>query len=154
MKGFSFFELLIVLAIVSILAAIALPNIPSIISNFTTSEAIQTLSVALNAQQEYYYQKGYFASSWNTLQLEDNSVKYDYSVDAFDNNQNSLLKAAPKLENLKGAIAGIEAVRKKGITDFNYSICEAKKPGRRSFEKEAVEYRQKRIKCERSKKIN
>lgn len=154
MKGFSFFELLIVLAIVSILAAIALPNIPFIINNFTTTEAIQTLSTGLNAQQEYYYQNGYFANSWNTLQLENNSVKYDYSVDAFDNNQNSLLKAAPKLQDLKGAIAGIEAVKRKGHIDFNYAICEAKKPGRKSFDREAVEYRQKRVKCERSKKVN
>lgn len=142
------------LAILAILAAIAIPNFLHIINNFTISEAVQTLSVALNAQQEYYYQKGYFASSWNSLQLEDNSVKYDYSAETFDNNQNSLLKAAPKIENLKGAIAGIEVVNKKNSIDFKYSICEAKKPGRKSFEKEAVEYRKKKVKCERSKKVN
>lgn len=153
MKGFTFFELLVVLVIISILAAISIPNIPTIISNFTTSEAIQTLSTGLDAQQEYYYQKGYFADSWSSLQLENNSLKYIYSVETFDNNQNSLLKAAPKREDLKGAIAGIEAVKRKGNVGFNYAICEARKPGKKSFEKEAIEYRKKRVKCERSKKI-
>lgn len=153
MKGFTILEGIIALAIIAILAAVAIPSLLNIINNFTTTEAIQTLGSALNSQQEYYYQKGHFTDSWATLQLENNSLKYDYSVDAFDNNQNSLLKAAPKLENLKGAIAGIEAVKRKGNIDFNYAICEAKKPGRKSFEKEAIEYRQKRVKCERSKKV-
>ena len=153
MKGFTILEGIIVLAIIAILAAIAIPNFLGIINNLTTTEAIQTLGSALNSQQEYYYQKGYFADSWTTLQLEDNSLKYDYGAEAFDNNQNSLLKAAPKLESLKGAIAGIEVVKRKGNIDFNYAICEAKKPGRKSFEKESIEYRKKRVKCERSKKI-
>lgn len=153
MKGFTILEGLIVLAILAILAAVAIPSLLNIINNFITTEAIQVLDDGVKAQQEYYYQKGYFTDSWVTLQLENNSLKYNYSVDAFDNNQNSLLKAAPKLENLKGAIAGIEAIKKKNSTEFKYSICEAKKPGRKSFEREAVEYRQKRIKCERSKKV-
>ena len=153
MKGFSILEGIIVLAIIAILAAVAIPNFLNIINNFTTTEAIQTLNTALDAQQEYYYQKGYFADSWKTLQLENNSVKYNYSIDAFDNNQNSLLKAAPKLDNLKGAIAGIEAIKKKGSIDFNYAICKARKPGKKSFEREAVEYRSKRIKCEHSRKV-
>ena len=54
---------------------------------------------------------------------------------------------------MKGAIAGIEAIKRKGSTDFNYAICEARKPGRKSFDKEAVEYRRKKVKCERSKKV-
>ena len=154
MKGFTVLEALIVIVIISTLATICIPSLFNTINNFTTTEAIQTLATALESQQEYYYQKGYFADNWNTLQLEDNSLKYDYSIDAFDNNQNSLLKAAPKLDNLKGAIAGIEVVKKKNNIDFNYAICEAKKPGKKSFEREAVEYRKKRVKCERSKKVN
>lgn len=154
MKGFTILEGLIALTIIAILAAIAIPNFTNLIGIFVKTEAVQTLNLALEAQQEYYYQKGYFSDSWDTLQLQDNSLKYDYSVDAFENNQNSLLKAAPKFEDLKGAIAGIEAVKKKGSIDFSYAICEAKKPGKKSFEKEAVEYRKKRVKCERSKKIN
>ena len=154
MKGFTFFELLIVIAILSILAAIAMPSLIAIINNFTTLEAIQTLDVALEAQQAHYYEKGYFADRWDNLQLENNSLKYSYSAEAFDDNQNSLLKAEPKNSNLKGAIAGIEAIKKRNIIDFNYSICEAKKPGKKAFEREAVEYRQKKVKCERSKKVN
>ena len=152
--GFSYFEVIIALAVIAILAAVAIPNFLNIINNFTTTEAVQTLNLALEAQQEYYYQKGYFSDSWNTLQLQDNSLKYDYSVDAFDNNQNSLLKAAPKFEDLKGAIAGIKAIKKKGNIDFNYAICEARKPGKKSFEREAVEYRSKKVKCDRSKKVS
>ena len=154
MKGFSILEGIIVLAIIAILAAVAIPNFINIIGNFNKTEAIETLNLALEAQQEYYYQKGYFASNWDALQLENNSLKYSYSTEAFDDNQNSLSKAAPKIEDLKGAIAGIEAIKKKGSIDFNYAICEARKPGKKSFEKEAVEYRQKKVKCERSKKIN
>lgn len=154
MKGFSILEGLIVLAIIAILAAIAIPNLIPIINNFVTTEAIQTLDVALEAQQIYYYEKGYFADKWGDLQLQSNSLKYIYSAEAFDDNQNSLLKAEPKNSNLKGAIAGIEAIKKRNIIDFNYSICEAKKPGKKAFEREAVEYRQKKVKCERSKKVN
>lgn len=154
MKGFTILETLIVIVIISILATIAIPNLLGTINNFTTTEAIQTLNIGIDAQQEYYYQKGYFADNWDKLQLNDNSVKYNYSLEAFDSNQNSLLKAAPKFENLKGAIAGIEAVKRKNNISFNYAICEAKKPGRKSFEREAVEYRRKRVKCERSKKVS
>jgi prepilin-type N-terminal cleavage/methylation domain-containing protein len=153
-KGFSFLEMLIVLAIVGILATIAIPNFLPIINNFITTEAVQTLSSALYAQQEHYYQKGYFADNWDALQIENNSLKYSYSAEAFDNNQNSLLKAAPKVEDYKGAIAGIEAIKKRNNLELKYSICEARKPGKKSFEKEAVEYRQKKVKCERSKKVN
>lgn len=154
MKGFSILEELIVIAIASILAAIAIPNFLNVVNNLTTTEAGQTLNNIVEAQQYFYYQKGYFADTWSSLQLNNNSLKYNYSIESFNNNQNSLLKAAPKLENLKGAIAGIEAVRNKNQINFKYSICEAKKPGRKAFEREAVEYRQKKVKCERSKKVN
>lgn len=154
MKGFSILEGIIVLAILAILAAVAIPSFLGIINNFTTTEAVQSLNNGIEAQQYYYYQKGYFADTWSSLQLNDSSLKYSYSIESFNNNQNSLLKAAPKLENLKGAIAGIEAVKSKNQISFKFSICEGKKPGKKSFEKEAVEYRRKKVKCERSKKVN
>lgn len=153
MKGFTVLEAIITLAIFAILTAVAIPNLLGIITNFTTTEAIQILNDALKAQQEYYYQKGYFADNWETLQLENNSLKYSYSTEAFDNDQNSLSKAAPKTQDIKGAVAGIEAIKEKGNVNFNYAICQAKKPGKKSFDKEAVEYRRKRVKCERSKKV-
>ena len=44
MKGFSILEELIVIAIASILAAIAIPNFLNVVNNLTTTEAGQTLN--------------------------------------------------------------------------------------------------------------
>lgn len=154
MKGFSLLELVIVLLIIGVLAAIAYPSMLDFVEEARAKEVLGILDNAIDAQSTYYVEKGYFANTWAALDVGSNeSESHRFSSETLNNNQYALLRAAPKVPDVKGYLAGIETIKKHGSIGFESSICRAKKPGLKSFEKEAVEFKKRRVKCERSKKV-
>lgn len=155
MKGFSLLELLIVVVIVGVLAAIAIPNLFNFVEEARQTEVVGILENAIDAQSTYYAEKGHFANTWAALGVgSSESESHRFSSEGLENNQYALMKASPKVADIKGYLAGIETIRRDGQIAFESSICRAKKVGLKAFEKEAIEFKKRRVKCERSKKIN
>ncbi len=86
-KGFTLIELMIVVAIIGILAAIAIPNFMNYQCKAKQSEAKSNLGAIRTAQEAYYSEKDNYATGNDALvdlgmkTLKDNSdKKYDYHI--------------------------------------------------------------------------
>lgn len=154
--GFTLLELLLVVTIIGILVVLALPILIGTVSKTRGSEALQTLSMALQSQQAHHIELGYFATNWSALNVEPNNTEsnYYYTTETTDNRQVAILKATPKNEELRGYLAGIEVVIQKGAKVFPQSLCEVTKPGEKAVEQAVVEFKKRRVSCgEKLKRI-
>jgi prepilin-type N-terminal cleavage/methylation domain-containing protein len=66
-QGFTLIELMIVVAIIAILAAIAIPNMLRAQMNSRESAAIKTLKTILDAQGSYFSREGAMSPDYTTL---------------------------------------------------------------------------------------
>jgi prepilin-type N-terminal cleavage/methylation domain-containing protein len=66
-QGFTLIELMIVVAIIAILAAIAIPNMLRAQMNSRESAAIKTLKTILDAQGSYFAREGNMAADYATM---------------------------------------------------------------------------------------
>ena len=66
-KGFTLIELMIVVAIIAIIAAVAIPNLIRSRMNANESAAIKTCKTVYDAQGSYYSRNGIVAPDWGTL---------------------------------------------------------------------------------------
>ncbi len=68
-RGFTLIELLVVVLIISILAAVALPQYQKAVKRATYTRMIPMVQAIANAQKLYYLEHGVYASSFDELDL-------------------------------------------------------------------------------------
>ena len=69
-KGFTLIELMVVILIIGILAAIAIPQYLKAVERSRVAKSMQILGDAANAQKIFYMQKNYFAADYPSLNSE------------------------------------------------------------------------------------
>lgn len=81
-KGFTLIELMIVVAIIAILAAIAVPNFLKFVSKTRRSEAKYNLDGIYKAELSWFGEYNTFSNSFNTIRWrpEGTTYYYTYSV--------------------------------------------------------------------------
>jgi len=91
LKGFVLIELIIVVIIIGILAAIALPRYNKAVENSKIAEATSMLGVIREAQMRYLMENDAYATSFDELDLEEGTAVKRY----FDFNVDDALSAGP-----------------------------------------------------------
>ncbi len=102
--GFTLIELMIVVAMLSALAAIAIPQLLPVVYKSRRSEAYGVLRSVYAAQQSFLYQHGIYADSFDLLgvgveggnQLDPQTIEaryYTYTVMAIDGGRNFMAMA-------------------------------------------------------------
>lgn len=103
--GFTLVELLVVVIVVGILAAVALPNYIAQIGKARETEAKVTLGTIAHSQQVYHFEAKSFYNSNNLQVLGVNSVGqyYNYTADTSANENRALHTAYATDPNNSGA---------------------------------------------------
>ena len=82
-KGFTLIELMIVVAIIGIMAAIAIPNFISYMCKSKQSEAKTNLGAIATSQEAYAAETNQYSTSFNNIGfVTKGSPRYTYSLDA------------------------------------------------------------------------
>lgn len=125
-EGFTLFELLIVIIIIGILAAIALPSFLSQATKARASEARTNVGALNRAQQAYYFERLTFTDTLSDLGVGiSNSVYYSYSVDEVTNGV--VNKATSLQPDLKAYAGGVFRASTSQTTQA--ILCEADDAG-------------------------
>ena len=129
-KGFTLAELLIVVLIIGILSAIALPSMLSQIGKAKATEAKTAISSINKAQAVYRMEKSRWARSMDELGLglPTNTKNYSYAISSEENK--TIITARAKDNSLHGYSGGtVQFVDKSGQSSMLSIICENKLPG-------------------------
>jgi len=106
-KGFTLIELMIVVAIIGILAAVAIPAYQDYIARAQVSEAVSLLSSGKMSLAEYYSDKTYWPSAASET-LGTLSGRYTANIEILDSNTTGTLtlEATMKSSGINSAITG------------------------------------------------
>lgn len=95
-KGFTLIELMIVVAIIGILAAIAIPNFLNMRKKSMSNEAKSNLGDLRAMEEAYYVEYGVYAAAMSSLDYtQPKKARYSYSIAAADTD-NCTLQATGK----------------------------------------------------------
>ncbi len=78
-KGFTLIELMIVVAIIAVLAAIAIPNFMSFVAKTKRSEAKFNLEAIHKAQISWFSENDFFSNSFNQIRWRPEGAIYYYT---------------------------------------------------------------------------
>ena len=138
-KGFTLVELLVVVVIIGILAAIALPSFLSQTAKAKQAEARSTLGSWVKAQKAFRTDHSAFSSSWDDLALgvPTQTKNYAYGQSSGGTESSVTATGTSRSKDLKSYSAGV-FVSTRTITvggtsevavDMPDIICEATNPG-------------------------
>jgi len=143
-QGFTLVELLVVVVIIGILAAIALPSFLAQTAKAKQSEARSTLGSWAKAQKAFRTEHNAFSPDWESLSLglETQTKNYDYEQVGGGSGTSVDGHATSRSADLKGYAAQVVAVTNRVITvqtatgdltemvvDMPDGLCEAINPG-------------------------
>ena len=119
-KGFTLIELMVVVAIIGILAAIAYPSYQQFVISSARSEAMTALLDAASKQEQFFADNRQYTASMADLGLSNSTESDLYSLSATVNAQNFIITATPAsgiaLEDSECTSFTINEVGVKGST--------------------------------------
>jgi type IV pilus assembly protein PilA len=134
-KGFTLVELLVVIVIISILAAIALPNFMNQTAKAKQSEGKQNVALINKTQTNYRSEKNTFATKFDDLAVAvlkggttDSTTNYVYTLNP---SKDSATIAAQSLDSALKSYAGgsVRFVNASSESVIASTICETALPG-------------------------
>jgi type IV pilus assembly protein PilA len=137
--GFTLVELLVVVIIIGILAAIALPSYLNLTASSKQSEGRQNITSLVHAQQVWTVENNGYASTFDVLAVgvvkggtQDTTTSTIYQYD-MPTTATSLVGMTAKVRSdikLKGYAGGVNTyVNAAGQTTYSSSTCEVAAPG-------------------------
>ncbi|MDJ0727217.1 MAG: type IV pilin-like G/H family protein [Prochloraceae cyanobacterium] len=112
-KGFTLLELLIVVVILGIISAIAIPSFLNQAAKAKETEARQNISTFNKYQQLYYLENTSFANSFNALamgnitDINSETKYYEYRLEEYVATTRIKIRAVPKDPGVREYMAGV-----------------------------------------------
>lgn len=134
-KGFTLIELMIVVAIIGILAAIALPAYQDYTARAQVSEALTLADGQKAAVTEYYADRGVFPTTNKTAGIANSSKINGKYVASVAVGNEGVITATMKSSNVAAGVTGASIVLKPEAVDGAVKwTCTAKKSDNNSLE--------------------